>query len=131
MLQKANPETIKWMEENAKLLTSPELEALQRKIEALLEERDKLFLAKKLTRGQILSLYRGHGYDPKPGDKFWRIIAKGKGYGMYGWQVGEYQHSCHIDTTDFKVLLVIEPNAGGGTYIVDHSEMWLDEPIVV
>ena len=87
--------------------------------------------AKKLTIKWLLSLYRGRGYDPRPGDKVWKIIAEGKGYGMYGWQVGEYQHSCPIDTTDFKVVLVVEPNAGGDTYIVNHSEMWLDGPIVV
>jgi hypothetical protein len=130
-LQKASPEVIKWMEEKLRLMTSPELDALEKRINVLIEEREKVFLAQKLSKDQLLSLYRGYGYDPQPGDKFWKITAKGQGYGMYGWQVGQYEHSCHIDSTDIKVLLVIEPQAGGTHYVCDHSDLWLDGPIVV
>lgn len=130
-LQKASPETIKWMEKTTKFLTSPELEVLQAKINALLEERDRVFMAQKLSREQLLSLYRGRGYNPHPGDKFWKIKGIGKGRGMYGWQVGKYQHSCHIDDTDIIVTLVIEPGPHGQTYVIEYADMWLDGPIIV
>lgn len=132
-LQKANPETMKWIVEQTTLLSSPELEALQEKIDNLLEQQEKLVLAKTLTKEQLLSLYNGFGYYPKKGDKFWRIRSKGKGFGMYGWQVGEYEHTCHIDTTTIIVLYVIEPktNGYGDSYVSDHADLWLDGPIVV
>ncbi len=128
---KISQSTLKWLEEKATLLTSPELEELQNRIDALLEEKEKLLLAHKLSKEQLLNLYRGYGYCPKSGDKFWRIMAKGKGHGMYGLQVGEYTHSCHVDTLDVKVLVVIEPNAGGDSYVADYADLWLDGPIVV
>ena len=122
------------MEEKLLLMTSPELDALEKRIEALREEKERLFWAKKLTKEQLLSLYRGYGYDPKPGDKFWRIKS-GKGKGMYGWQVGQFEHSCHIDSTDMIVLYVIEPGTptapAGDHYVCDHADMWLEGPIIV
>ena len=131
MLQKENPSVLKWLEEKATLLTSPELEALQKRIDALVEEKKKLLLTHKLSKEHLLKLYNGHGFYPKPGDKFWRIMSKGKGEGMYGWQVGEYTHSCHVDTTDIKVMVVVEPNPDGDIYVADHADLWLDGPIVV
>ena len=132
-LKKANPETIEMIEDQAKLMTSPELELLQDKIENLIEERDRLFLAQKLSKKELVSLYNSRGYSPKTGDKFWKVRRNGKGYGFYGWEVGAYEHSCHIDTTDLKVLLIIEPSRtnGGDTYVAEFSDMWLDGPIVV
>jgi hypothetical protein len=133
-LQKASPETIKWMEEKLHLMTSPELDALEKRIEALLEEKRRLKIAKTLTKEQLLSLYGGYGYVVKPGDKFWKI-RHGKGEGFYGWQVGQFEHSCHIDSTDLIVLYVIEPGTptspAGDQYLVHDSEMWLEGPIVV
>lgn len=122
------------MEEKLLLMTSPELDALEQKINELIKEKERLVFAKKLTKEQLLSLYRGYGYSPKPGDKFWRIKS-GKGKGMYGWQVGLYEHSCHIDSTDIIVLMVIEPGTptapAGDKYVCDHADMWLEGPIVI
>lgn len=130
-MQKASPETITMLEAQAKLLTSPELEALQNKINGLIEERDRVWMAQQMSREQLLDLYRSRGYDPKPGDKFWKIRSPTKGRGFYGWQVGQYEHSCHIDTTDILVLFIIEPGHHGSSYVMDYAEMWLDGPIVV
>jgi len=132
-LKKANPETIKRLEEQAKLMTSPELESIQKNIGALLKERDRLFLAKKLSKDELIELYNSRGYSPKKGDKFWKIKSQGKGYGFYGWQVGAYEHSCHIDTIDIIVLLVIEPSRtnGGDDYVAEFTGRWLEGPIIV
>lgn len=116
-------------------MTSPELDALEERIESLLEEKRRLKLAKTLTKEQLLSLYNGYGYVVKPGDKFWKIKAPGKGCGFYGWQVGQFEHSCHIDSTDLIVLYVIEPGTptapNGDQYTCHHSDLWLEGPIVV
>jgi len=121
------------LEEQTKLLTSPELTKLQERIEELLAERDRVFMAQRMTKEQIISLFNSRGFYPKTGDKFWKIRSQGKGRGFYGWQVGQYEHSCHVDTTDIIVLLVIEPSrtSGGDCYVESYSDMWLDGPIVV
>jgi len=133
--KKMHPETAKMLEEQTKLLTSPELTKLQERIEELLAERDRVFMAQKMTKEQLIGLYNSRGFYPKTGDKFWKIRSPTKGRGFYGWQVGQYEHSCHIDTTDIIVLLVIEPRDSNGncgsTYVMDYSDMWLDGPIVV
>ena len=126
--KKASPETIKQMEEQMKLMTSPELDSLQKKIENLIEERDR-------TREQLLDLYNSRGYNPTSGDKFWKFGGVGKGRGFYGWQIGQYEHSCHIDYYDIVVLLVIEPHSSpwnsGETYVDSYADFWLTGPIVV
>lgn len=131
VLRKAPPDFEAQFEEEAKLLTSEELRAVQQKLESLLEEKDRLLMAQTLTREQLLKLYHSRGYSPKEGDLFYKIRTSGKGRGMYGWQVGQYEHSCHIDTTDIRVLLVIEPGPKGSTYVVDVSDLWLEGPIIV
>ncbi len=131
MPQKEPKVTLEWLEEKIRSLTSPELEAFEKRIDALIEEKRKFALAHKMSKEQLLNLYNSHGFYPKPGDKFWRIGSVHKGHGMYGWQIGEYTHSCHIDTTDLKVLLVVEPSAEGDTYVIDYADLWLDGPIIV
>ena len=53
-------------------------------------------LAKKIRKH-----YEGFGYDVRDGDRFWKTE-----FG-WGWQVGQFTHTCHIDITDFVVVLVI------------------------
>ena len=130
-LHKMNPETAKMLKEQKKLLTSPTLDDLQEQIEELCKERDRIFLSLTMTKEQIISLFNSRGYYPNPGDKFWKIKCPfKKGRGLYGWQVGQYEHSCHVDDTTLIVLLIIE-SATGTTYVMDYADMWLDGPIVV
>src|ERR1035437_5508663 len=131
MLQKVNPETLKMLEDQLKILSTPELEILDKKMEALVQELDKIFMSQKLTKDKILGLFNSRGYYPKKGDKLYKITAPTHGHGMYGWQVGEYEHSCHSDTTDLKVLLVVEPGPHGQTYVGDFADLWLDGPTIV
>lgn len=130
-LRKAPPNFEEEFAKEAKLLSSEELQKIQKKIDDLLEERDKVFMAQTLTKDQLLYLYHRRGYYPKTGDKFWKIMSPTKGRGMYGWEVGFYEHSCHIDTTDLHVLLVVEPGPNGQTYVMDYSDLWLQGPIIV
>ena len=132
-LKKMSDEHAKMYAEQTKLMTSPELTKLQKQIEGLLEERDRVFLAQKMSKEQLLSLFNSRGFYPKVGDKFWKVRSPTKGRGFYGWQVGQYEHSCHIDTTDLIVLLIIEPSrtCGGDTYVTEYAEFWLSGPIIV
>lgn len=75
----------------------------------------------------LIQRYADFGYFTKPGDVFWRIEA-GENEGLYGLQVGQYQHSCHIDTTDIIVVLVKSEKDIG---VEDHSDLWLSNRIVV
>ena len=133
--QKANPATLKRMEEESKLMTTPELVKLQETIEELIEERDRQFMTQTMSKEQLLDLYHSRGYSPKKGDKFWKIRSPEKGRGFYGWEVGRFEHSCHIDTTDLIVLYVIEPRGSNGSvgesYVEEYADLWLEGPIVV
>lgn len=46
----------------------------------------------------------GYGYNIPKDVRFWKINT-GKHMGQIGMQVGQYSHSCHIETTDFVVLV--------------------------
>jgi len=113
-------------------MTETQLDKFQEKIEALLKKKERAILAANaMTEEQLLKLYNGHGFSPKVGDKFWRIRASGKSKGFYGWQVGKFEHSCHIDTTDFIVLFIIEPGTLSDNRVEHYSDLWLDGPIIV
>ena len=129
--KKMNDATARMLEEQKKLLTSPKLDELQEQIDELCKERDRIYLSLTMSKEQILGLFRSRGFYPKTGDKFWKVLCPfNKGRGLYGWQVGQYEHSCHVDSTDLIVLLIIEP-ATGTTYVMEYADMWLEGPIVV
>jgi len=110
-------------------LDEDELEAFEEKLDAIIEERQKKIAdANVMTREELIALYEGFGYEIKPGMKFWKIGGLGRGRGLYGLQVGQYTHSCHIDTTDLIVLLVVD---GTNNYVESYADFWLSGPIVV
>lgn len=74
---------------------------------------DNKDLAKKLRQK-----YEGFGWCIKNGDKFWKT-KKG-----WGWQVGEYSHSCHIDTTDFVVVMLIDDKTYQSS-VEEFDSLWM------
>ncbi len=134
-ISKSDPEFWDFVDKTLSAMPEEQLDRFQKKIDTLLEEKARAELAQTMTEEQLLKLYNGFGFYPKDGDKFWKIRATGKGQGFYGWQVGQFEHSCHIDTTDLIVLYVIEPgtptNPSGPEYVAHFSELWLDGPIIV
>lgn len=126
-----NDNLLKTIEANSKLMTSDDLISLQNKVHSILEERERALSAETMTKEQLLNLYNRHGFSPKTGDKFWKILHPGRGHGFYGWQVGQFEHSCHIDITDFIVLYVIEPDGKSGNYVINCSDNWLKGPIII
>lgn len=134
-LKKANPETLKLLVEFPRLMSSSEIDALDTTIETLIVQRNRLKFDKTLTKEQLLSLYHGYGYYPKTGDKFWKIKGIGKSRGLYGWQVGQFEHACHVDTTNLIVLYVIDPGTpkypNTSQYTIEISDMWLEGPIII
>lgn len=131
MKNKINIETLANIKEQVEVLSTPELEVLNATIDALIEERERLVLVQNQNKEQLLCLFKSRGYYLKPGDKFYKVKGQGRGNGFYGWQVGQYQHSCHIDTSDMIVLLIVEPGLHGETYVIDSYHMWLEGPIIV
>lgn len=107
-----------------------ELEELQSDIEdRIFELQDKEWKKTKHTKEQIVKMFTSFGYTVPPGAKIWRVRPKGdKKAGGYGMEVGKYEHSCHIDTTDFIVLLVV---SGTEHYVDSYSNLWLSDPITV
>ena len=80
-----------------------------------------------VIREKVLRAFSGRGIEIPKGTKFFRIDS-GDDIGLYGMQVGSYVHSCHIDTTDLIVLLIVN---GTDMYVDDKSAFWLSEPFTV
>jgi hypothetical protein len=110
-----------------------ELEELQTDVEDAIRNRKyDDWKAKKLTTEQKVALFTHFGITVPKGAVIWRVSPRGDKFpeGGYGMEVGAYEHSCHIDTTDFKVLYVVSANG------VDHdvqsmSDTWLTEKTIV
>ena len=105
-----------------------ELEELKSDIEDqifTLQRKEKL--DKKHTKEEILAMFYHYGYGVPKGAVIWKITDLEHG-GAYGMEVGAFSHSCHIDSTDFKVLLVVD---GLFHDVESYSDMWLKDPIVV
>lgn len=78
------------------------------------------------TREQLIQEFGHFGYEVPSTAKFWKIHGPNKGLGAYGMEVGSYTHSCHIDTTDLKVLLVVD---GNEHYVESYADLWLSDPV--
>ena len=53
---------------------------------------------------------------------FWEVKASGPYNKMIGMEVGRYEHSCHVDTTEIIVLLFINND---GDAVHEFSDLWL------
>lgn len=105
-----------------------ELEELQIELEGQIHKLQReAKLAKKHTKEEIIAMFSHFGYTVPKGAKIWRIRDL-EHEGAYGMEVGGFEHSCHIETTDFKVLLVVDD-----TYhdVESYSDIWLSDPIVI
>ncbi len=96
-----------------------------------LEELDRIVtnrifqLKNVLPRKEIIEHFNNYGYIVPKNAKFWKVVAPVKGYGGYGMEVGQYEHSCHVDSIDFKVLLVVN---GNEQFTDSYSDLWLKGP---
>jgi len=110
-----------------------ELEELQTDVEDLIRKRKyEAWKAKKLTTEQKVALFTGFGITVPKGSIIWRVSPRPDKLpeGGYGLVVGGYEHSCHIDTTDFIVLYVVAAN-GVDHDVISCSDMWLSEKTIV
>ena len=131
-VSKSESEFWEYLDKKLSSMTAAQLDKFQDKIDALLKEKERAALAAKaMTEEQLLKLYNGSGYYPNVGDKFWRIRGNCKSEGLYGWQVGQFEHSCLIDIMDLIVLFIIEPGSSTGSRVEHFSELWLEGPIIV
>lgn len=109
-----------------------ELEELQSDVEDLIRKRKyEVWKNTALPREKIIAMFTGFGYEVPKGTKIWRIRPHGdKQNGGYGMQVGVVEHSCHIDSSTFLVLLVIDAN-GIDKDVEMLSDNWLSDPFIV
>lgn len=107
-----------------------ELEELQSDItECIFALKYQAWKAKVLPKEEIVKMFTRFGYTVPKGTKIWRVHPRGeKKEGGYGMEVGKYGHSCHIDTSDFIVLLVV---SGNDSYVESFSDLWMSDPITV
>lgn len=101
-----------------------ELEELQIDLERqLVVKRQKERLEKVKSKEDISEEFSNFGYIIPDGAKIWRIMG-GDLAGAYGMEVGRYTHSCHVDTTELVVLLVVD---NSNHFVKDFSDLWLEE----
>jgi hypothetical protein len=107
-----------------------ELEELLMDVEEKIRDvKYKAWKEKRHTKEEIVAMFSRFGYDVPKGAKIWRVHPRGdKREGGYGMEVGSYDHSCHIDSSTYLVLLVV---SGNEHYVESFSDMWLSEPITV
>lgn len=89
------------------------------------EIKDKEARDKTLSREEIIKTFDHFGYIVPKNAVFWKVMAPDDGFGGYGMEVGQYTHSCHIDTTDLKVLLVVN---GDKHFTDSYADIWLKGP---
>lgn len=90
-----------------------------------LQRKEKF--AKKHTREEIIGMFCYWGYLVPKGAKIWRLHDT-EHEGGYGMEVGGYEHSCHVDSTDFKVLLVVDGMFHG---VKSYGDLWISDCLVV
>lgn len=108
-----------------------ELEELLMDVEEKIQSvKSKMWKEKKHTKEEILAMFHRWGYTTPKGAKIWKIhsIDQEK-IGGYGMEVGQYEHSCHIDTTDFKVLVVVSEEKDYD--VQSFNDLWLSDSIIV
>lgn len=78
----------------------------------------------------LVKKYRDFGYVVQPGSKFWKFRSPYPCEEGYGLQVGNYEHSCHVDSTEYIVLLIIGDD--GKHYVESFAaDTWISNCIVV
>jgi hypothetical protein len=73
-------------------------------------KKDKKANERIPTQKEITDSFERFGFEVPKGAEFYKIseFATKRGHACYGMKVGAYVHSCHIDTTDFIVLLIVD-----------------------
>jgi len=70
------------------------------------------------TKQQFIKTLQAFGFQFNESNEYYLVSGKiGKKDGRIGVKVGEYVHSCHVDTTDILVLLFL--NEDGNDYVED------------
>ena len=118
------------MEIDLSKLQLHELEELEMDVEEQIRKvKYQLWKAKTHTKEEIVAMFTGFGYEVPKGVTIWRVHPRGdKKEGGYGMEVGKLEHSCHIDSSTFLVLLVV---SGRDHYVESFSDHWLSNPITV
>lgn len=109
-----------------KRLNSTELLDVADAANAMIEDREREEKRnRKLIREQIIKEFHHFGYQIPDEGKFWKVNAPGRGFGGYGLEIGRYEHSCHIEDSEFIVLLVVN---GSEHFTESYSDLWLKGP---
>jgi len=104
-----------------------ELSQLSYKISKEITEREineRIAKNKNKSLSEILREFYHFGFQVPTGTNIWFIENEG----FFGMEVGRYTHSCHVDTTDFIVLLVLGDTKN---YVESFSDMWLSKKFTV
>ena len=92
------------------------------RLEKLVEQKrkDKDAREWKPTKQELIKQLTGFGFDVPDNAKFYKFRDKSETF-CYGMQVGQYSHSCYIDTTDYIILLIVKDN---NTYVKEVCDFW-------
>lgn len=120
---------LKVLESHINGLTELQSTELELKVDRLIQERKSKIRAdaanKTMSDEEILRNFTSHGFIVPKNSTIWKIDYKdGQEYdGYYGLEVGRITHSCHIDTTDFIILMIMDKN--GNAKFDYYSDLWL------
>ncbi len=94
------------------------------KMEVLIAERKAAKskpTPKDPSRDQLVKEFNTFGFQVPSNAKFFKVVKNKTETPSYGMLVGHFTHSCHVDTTDFVVLLFPDGR------IDDVDSLWLPE----
>ena len=83
---------------------------------------------KKPTRAEMVAAFNGYGFIVPSNAKFFHIAESDVKKGCkncFGFQIGEYVHSCHVDSTDYIVLLMLDDKHH--TWVEEFDGLWMKE----
>lgn len=100
------------------------------KIEEVIEEkrRNQKANERKPTREELVKEFEGWGFIVPKDAEFYKVSASAPahrdevGHICFGMKVGEYTHSCHIDTMELTVLLIVD---GRENWVESFADMWI------
>jgi hypothetical protein len=97
-----------------------------KRVEKIIEEKKKAATSKSITtREELVRNFSAFGYQVPTNAKFYKTDSRLKQIeNCYGMQIGQYVHSCHIDTTDFIVLLMVNDHE---SWVEEFDGCWMKE----
>ena len=81
-------------------------------------------MAMKTEKEQFITELQARGFQFSSKNEYYKVKSSGKYNNLIGVKVGEYVHSCHVDTTDLIVLMFLDL---GNEFFDSFIDLWIEK----